>query len=152
MELIRLENKNNEIFKEIIEWNYNWWGHNIDKDVFISNMEHSLNSDKLPQTYVAVEGNIPLGLFQIAYFDDLEARPDLSPWLINVFVGEKYRKKGVFNFMMNKLPEVLEKIQIKRLFLYTYHNDLYEKYGFKHIDDSINKNKEDIVKIYEYNI
>lgn len=26
MKVIRLEDKNNDIFNKICEWNYNWWG------------------------------------------------------------------------------------------------------------------------------
>lgn len=76
---------------------YNWWGIRDGKsyEEVRCNLEHSLNKDRLPQTYVALIDEEPAGMYQFAMFDDLDTRPDIYPWLINVYVDEKYRGKNV---------------------------------------------------------
>ena len=93
MKIIRLENSNNKIFDKICEWNYNWWGirnHESFEEVKCG-LEHSLNTDRLPQTFVALIDNEPVGMYQLSMCEDLNSRPDIYPWLINVYVDENYR-------------------------------------------------------------
>ena len=90
MKIIRLENSNNKIFDKICEWNYNWWGirnHESFEEVKCG-LEHSLNTDRLPQTFVALIDNEPVGMYQLSMCEDLNSRPDIYPWLINVYVDE----------------------------------------------------------------
>lgn len=137
MSIIRLEDKNNFIFEKICEWNYNWWGIRDGKNYeqVRCNLEHSLNKERLPQTFVALMGEEPAGMYQLAMFDDLESRPDLYPWLINVFVDEKFRGKGVFRALMNTVNGHAKKANLQELYLYTEHVGLYEKFGWKFIGE-----------------
>lgn len=80
-------------------------------------------------------GEEPAGMYQLAMFDDLESRPDLYPWLINVFVDEKFRGKGVFRALMNTVNGHAKKANLQELYLYTEHVGLYEKFGWKFIGE-----------------
>ena len=110
MKIIRLENSNNKIFDKICEWNYNWWGirnHESFEEVKCG-LEHSLNTDRLPQTFVALIDNEPVGMYQLSMCEDLNSRPDIYPWLINVYVDEFYRGNHVCRELMKTVEEKMQ--------------------------------------------
>lgn len=137
MKIIRLEDDNNFIFEKICEWNYNWWGRRDGKSVeeVRCNLKHSLNKHRLPQTFVALIGEEPVGMYQLAMFDDLDSRPDIYPWLINVYVDEKFRGKNVCRKLMETVNENAKKANLQELYLYTTHIGLYEKFGWEFVEE-----------------
>lgn len=155
MEIIKLENSNNDIFDKICEWNYNWWGirNNDSFEAVKCYLEHSLCKDRLPQTYVALIDNQPVGMYQISMSDDLETRPDIYPWLVNVYVDENFRGKGICKEMMNTVSENAKKMNLTELFLYTKHIGLYEKFGWKFIQEvKTFRNDSPIERLYKLKI
>jgi GNAT superfamily N-acetyltransferase len=155
MEIIRLEDSNHYIFDKICEWNYNWWGvrNNDSFEKVKCNLEHSLCTERLPQTYVAIIDNEPAGMYQLSMSDDLDSRPDIYPWLINVYVDEKFRGKNVCKELMNTVKENAKKADLTELFLYTKHIGLYEKYGWEFVEE-VRTFKEDspIERLYRLEI
>lgn len=138
MKIIRLENDNNEIFEKICEWNYNWWGikNNRTMEEVKENLRHSLCiKDRMPQTFVALINKVPVGMYQISMCEDLESRPDIYPWLINVYVDEKYRGKNVARELLNTVKDNAKKIGLSEIYLYTKHVGLYEKFGWIFIEE-----------------
>ena len=96
LELKQLINVDNDILNTITAWMYNWWGikDGYSFDGVKCFMEHSLQKDRLPQTYGLFIDNKIIGMFQLTY-EDLAVRPDIYPWLANVYIDEKYRKMGL---------------------------------------------------------
>lgn len=137
MKIIRLEDSNNDIFEKICEWNYNWWGvrNNDSLEKVKCYFEHSLCKDRLPQTYVALIDNEPVGMYQLSMSDDLDSRPDIYPWLVNVYVDEKFRGRNICRELMNTVSENAKKANITELFLYTKHIGLYEKFAWEFIEE-----------------
>lgn len=136
IEIIKLEDSNNEIFDIICKWNYNWWGkrnHNSFEEVRC-NLKHSLCKNRLPQTFVALIDGKPVGMYQLSMTEDLESRPDIYPWLINVYVEEKYRGHHIGRKLLETVNENAKKANLKELFLYTKHRGLYEKFGWEFIE------------------
>ena len=147
MKLIRLTDKNSPEFLSVLEWNYNWWGVPQGKSYneVKCQMEHSLCAgDKLPQTFVALDMGEPVGVYQLSMVDDLAGRPDIYPWLINVFVPNEHRGKNICREMMNSVKENAKKAGIKELYLYTSHVGLYEKFGWEFVEfvDTFKENSE----------
>ena len=95
LEVRKLVNVDNETLDKISEWMYNWWGKRdgYSKDAVKCFMQHSMEDNRLPQTYGTFLDNEIIGMYQFAY-DDLSVRPDIYPWLANVYIDEKYRGKG----------------------------------------------------------
>lgn len=138
MQIVRLENSNNKYFDKLCEWSYNWWGiqNNDSYDEVKSILEHSLCvGNRLPQTYIALLNDEVVGMYQFSMADDLYCRPDLYPWLINVYVDEKYRGRGICKEMMNTVSANAKLLGINELYLYTKHIGLYEKYGWEFIQE-----------------
>lgn len=133
MEIIKLEDKNNYIFDKICDWYYNYWGikNNESMEEVKCTFSYSLNNKKLPQTFVALIDQVPVGMYQIAITDDLNSRPDIYPRLINVYVDEKHRGKGICKELMNSVYENAKNIGLTELYLYTKHIGLYEKFGWE---------------------
>jgi len=137
MQIIRLEQADNEIFEKVVEWNYNWWGKKTGKtqEQVRYLFEHSICiEDRLPQTFVAILDGVAVGMYQLSMTDDLFGRPDIYPWLINVYVDEQYRGRNICKELMLTVPQKAKDIGIKKLFLYTSHVGLYEKYGWELVE------------------
>lgn len=155
MEIIKLEDSNNYIFDKICEWNYNWWGirNNNTYEEVKCYLEHSLCKDRIPQTYVALVDNQPVGMYQISMSDDLETRPDIYPWLVNVYVDENFRGKGICREMMNTVSKNAKKLNLTELFLYTKYSGLYEKFGWKFVEEiKTFRNDSPIERLYKLEI
>lgn len=133
IQVIRLEDSNNKIFEKVVDWNYNWWGKDSGKSIeeVRCSMEHSVNIERLPQTFVALLDGEPCGMYQLSMSDDLAGRPDIYPWLINVYVDEKFRGRGICKELMLTVKKNAENAGLSELYLYTHHVGLYEKYGWE---------------------
>ena len=87
-------------------------------------------------------------------YDDLDVRPDIYPWLANVYIEEKYRNKGYGRILIENATKVAhDVIQFNELFLYTKHIGLYEKFGWKYIGDiDTFKDESRIERLYKLDI
>jgi len=137
LELIRLEECEGDVFETVVDWNYNWWGspRGESREQVRYLIAHSVCRDRLPQTFVAMDGETPVGMYQFSMTDDLYGRPDLYPWLINVYVPEEHRGKNICRFMMERVAETAKNAGLDTLYLYTSHVGLYEKFGWKLIGE-----------------
>lgn len=137
LEIKQILELNNKQLDRMTTWMYEWWG----KDDGLSVEEvqcfltHSIEKDRLPQTYgLFLNGKI-IGMYQFSY-NDLEVRPDIYPWLANVYIDKKYRNKGYARYMLNSVKDnARKKLSFNELFLYTKHIDFYEKFGWKFVSD-----------------
>lgn len=132
----RLEKFQSDDLEKISHWMYEWWGQ--EEDYTLEKIQerflHCLCVDKIPQTFVAKINDQIVGIYQFA-MQDVDTRPDIYPWLCNVYVDSNYRHLGVGDAMMKTVYQHMQDIHIKELYLYTHHDRFYEKYGWEHIDD-----------------
>lgn len=140
---------------KITEWMYEWWGKNemLTFEQVKSFVKHSIQDKKLPQTYGAFINDEMIGMYQFSY-DDLFSRPDIYPWLANVYVDEKYRNNGICRMLMESVKEnAKNNLQFNELWLYTKHVNLYEKFGWEYVSDIDTYIKEQrIQRLYKLNI
>lgn len=119
----------------ITEWMYNWWGA---KEAYSLEevrccMEHSLQENRLPQTYGLFLKDVLIGMYQFTN-TDLFSRPDIYPWLANVYIDKKYRKKGYGTFLLSSIKQMAtENSGANELYLFTEHEGLYEKFGWEFV-------------------
>lgn len=133
-QIIEIDDKNLEI---MTNWMYKWWGkeEGYTFDSVKCFIKHSFQKDKLPKTYGLFSDGTIIGMFQFTY-EDLEVRPDIYPWLANLYVDEKYRKKGVSRILLDKINEIAKiELNFDELYLYTKHIGLYEKFGWKYVSE-----------------
>ena len=136
LEVRKLVNIDNETLDKLTEWMYNWWGKRdgYSKDAVRCFMQHSMEDNRLPQTYGTFLDNEIIGMYQFAY-DDLSVRPDIYPWLANVYIDEKYRGKGYGRELLESVfDNAKENVNFDEIFLYTKHIGLYEKFGWTFLE------------------
>ena len=140
----QLTNIDKQTLETMTKWMYDWWGeengYNIEAVQCF--MEHSLMKDRLPQTYGLFLDNKIIGMYQFAY-EDLSIRPDIYPWLANVYIDHEYRGKGYARILLENVKKTArEVIKFDEIFLYTKHIGLYEKFGWEYVSDLDTYNKE----------
>ncbi|MEG0826321.1 MAG: GNAT family N-acetyltransferase [Bacilli bacterium] len=127
---------NTKYLDELSLWMYNWWGKDEEwsLDKIKEYLKNSCNDEKLPQTYIALENTEVVGMCQISMYD-LDVRPDLYPWLNNVYIKLEKRNLGISKLLIEYVIKEAKKMNLQELYLYTTHIGLYEKYGFKFISN-----------------
>lgn len=119
------------------EWMYHWWGKDEghSREEIRCYMEHGMQGDRLPQTYGMFLDGTLIGMYQFR-LDDLFARPDLYPWLANVYLEPAYRSRGYGAVLMEKIRSTAgESLPFRELYLYTTHAGLYERYGWEFVSE-----------------
>ena len=118
------------------KWMYDWWGkaENYSYKAVYSYMLHSLQGKRLPQTYGLFLDETLIGMYQFT-MEDLFSRPDIYPWLANVYIDKAYRAYGYGRFLLNSVKKTAEKAGLKELYLFTTHEGLYEKFGWDFIQE-----------------
>ncbi|MEG1805984.1 MAG: GNAT family N-acetyltransferase, partial [Clostridia bacterium] len=135
IEIKKLTDKNDPDIEKICDWLFAWWGEfeGFTKEKMRAYVTNSLMENKIPQTFGAFDDGQLVGIYQFS-MQDCEVRPDIYPWLINVFVEKSHRGHGIFKKMMESIPQTARDVGIKTLFLFTDHVDLYEKFGWKFVE------------------
>jgi GNAT superfamily N-acetyltransferase len=84
-----------------------------------------------PQTIVLVADGVPVGTASLA-LQDLEERPDLTPWLAGVFIIPEMRGRGYAYRLLEAFDEACYAASIDTAWLYTTSaQDLYLKVGWR---------------------
>ncbi len=138
----------------LCEWNYNWWG--VEEEKSKEYVEHflkySFHKDKLPLTIVVFnEQNEEVAMCQIT-MHDLDVRPDIYPYLANLYVQEDYRGNGIVKLLIDRALSEAKRLGLSELFLYTKHVGLYEKYGWEFIGEIDTFLLPRIQRLYKINI
>ena len=131
IELKQITQKDNA-FYTICEWMKEWWEkeENLSYAETQAIMDRSISVTDFPRTYALFVDEKVVGAFQFTLFD-LHVAPNIYPWLANVFVAKDERGKGYSVHLIEKAVSLAKNIGIKRLWLFTHHENLYERYGFK---------------------
>lgn len=156
-----------QAFKQIVDFNYEWWGCpngqysydeveeyylrsceplksalqtvNTQQNIVVDKVERvNISTPRLPLTYGAfTEVGELAGSFQIAMADDIMTRPDVYPWVVNVFTVPEFRGYGVCRAMMESLSQIMASYgsAMTTLYLHTTHGNLYEKFGWEYVED-----------------
>lgn len=134
---------------------FHWWG---ERDGYSLEevkcyMKHSLLKDRLPQTYGLYLDDTIIGMYQFTY-EDLSIRPDIYPWLANVYIDENYRGKGYARILLESVKITATRISnCKELYLYTKHENFYEKFGWHFLSEIDTYSKEPrIQRLYKFDI
>lgn len=117
----------------IARWMYSWWGEaeGYSVEAVRCSMENSLNEKRLPVTFGMYLGGELIGMYQFTY-SDLFPRPDIYPWLANLFIAPEYRGMGYGKKLIASVSKnASESLDFDELFLFTRHAGLYEKYGWE---------------------
>ena len=95
-EIIKMTSAGEADLDKMTGWMYTWWGkeQGFSREAVRCYIEHGMSACGLPQTYGLWDGGELIGMYQFLYCD-LEVRPDLYPWLANVYIEKERRGRGL---------------------------------------------------------
>lgn len=137
MVIEKLTDKSSKHFQVICDWQRNWWGAEYKEGKVEEFMSRCLYENRIPQTYIALDSNEVVGMYQIDMYDGVDVRPDYYPWLVNVYVDDKKRGNGICANLMEHAKQSFISLGLKRVYLYTDHINLYEKYGWIYLEEVV---------------
>ncbi|MBR3383205.1 MAG: GNAT family N-acetyltransferase [Clostridia bacterium] len=130
---VRMLTESDELAR-ITDWMYGWWGlrEGYTREAVNACMAHSLRVSGLPRTFGLFLGEELIGMYQFT-LSDLFVRPDVYPWLANVYIDEKHRGLGFGREMLRSVAGNAASVGLRELYLFTEHTGLYEEFGWEFI-------------------
>lgn len=106
-------------------------------------------SKSLPITLVAVENATILGSVNVLE-NDLPLRPDIAPWLAQLFVFPNFRRQGAGAFLVAGAIAEARKLNRPIIYLYTSGTlpDYYEKLGWSRMEEIAYLGKRRVIMAY----
>ncbi|MDQ2787255.1 MAG: GNAT family N-acetyltransferase [Chloroflexota bacterium] len=118
----------------VARWQWGEWGHLDPTDSLaarITSLRDQTASNHIPTTYLALDGDAPLGSASLVAHD-MDTHGELSPWLASVYVTPAARGRGVASALVRHTVRQAAAMSIARLYLYTPDaQGLYEKLGWQ---------------------
>ena len=84
----------------------------------VASYAQRVNTDTLPLALVAIYHDRVIGTGSLK-LQDLDVRPQLTPWMGGIFVVKEYRGRGVATALIHQLIKEARRLSIKRLYLWT---------------------------------
>lgn len=100
-------------------------------DTFAADLKRSLGAHPVPSTWVLVAGTTVMGSVSVIEHD-LDSRPELTPWLANLWVDQEWRGRGLGKQLVLHACEQGRQRGLERLYLYTpEHAAFYQALGWE---------------------
>ncbi len=110
------------------QWSYLNPGYSLEART--AEMQHYLGEASIPAMYVAIDNYNLLGSAAIIA-SDMDTRPELTPWLANMFVNPDYRKMGIGLALVQHVVAEARQQGLARLYLFTPDQEaFYAKLGW----------------------
>ena len=88
----------------------------------------------IPSIFIAASGNQLVGSAALVE-NDMDTKPELTPWLAAVYVKEAFRHQGVATDLIAPCETEAARSNAKTWYLYTeFASRLYEKLGWLHLE------------------
>ena len=122
-----------EFLPTLAQWQHNEWGHLRPGDSVearSARLQSYSQRDGIPLTVVALQNGELLGSASLVR-NDMETRPELTPWLAGVLVAPEYRRRGVGAELVRRVMAEAATQKIPILYLYTVHSEnFYDNLGW----------------------
>jgi len=107
--------------EQLAQWHFAQWGpfnptNTVERR--IERLQGHLERGRVPQTFVAVDGQRLLGSASLVAAD-LPSRDDLSPWLASVYVDPPFRNRGVGAALVKRVAQEAQLLGFPTLYLFT---------------------------------
>jgi len=112
-----------------------FWRHNgHSPDLTLDAVRKSVTARPMPRTFILLAGGEPLGTASLAA-QDLDERPDLTPWMAGVFVEPHARGRGYAAHLIAAVEDECRATSISTLRLYTRTAErIYARAGWRTIE------------------
>ena len=84
-----------EHVERVVDWNFRFWGKVTGRSRagYVARVRGYLSRGTLPTVLVALVDGAPVGTVAVN-LDDMSIRPDLAPWICNLYVDQAGRGRG----------------------------------------------------------
>lgn len=128
-----------QFIEQLARWHFAQWGlMNPTNDVGrrMERLRGHLEPGRVPQTFVAVEGEQVLGSASLVAAD-LPERSDLSPWLASVYVDSPFRNRGIGGQLVNRVAEEAQSLGFPVIYLFTPDRAaFYARLGWQEVEQN----------------
>jgi len=117
----------------VVSWLNEEWGTIKNESIDQTLAYLSRNTFENPGAFVliALENGSPVGTASLV-FDDMPTRPELSPWLADVYVVKTERKNGIGRKLVEAVEAEASRLTLSKIYLFTASNTaLYELLGWQ---------------------
>ena len=136
MEIFPLADKK-EFIAELVELHHAAWKHlnpSLTLDGRAEAIAEAAGREGIPSIFIAVSGNQLVGSAALVQ-NDMDTKPDLTPWLAAVYVKEAFRHQGVATDLIARCEIEAARSNASVWYLYTeLASGLYEKLGWRHLE------------------
>ena len=125
--------------EKAIHYIHSKWGNSGNYLFYQDAISHSSmeSENKLPKFYLMVKENRIVGCYGLI-INDLISRHYLFPWFACLFIEAEERGKQLCRDLFEHAKIEVSKMGYDKMFLTTDHDGLYEKFGWKRIEDGYN--------------
>lgn len=100
----------------------------------IERLQTHLQPGTIPTTFVAREGDELLGSASLVV-NDLDIRPELTPWLASVYVTPRARFQGVGTLLVQRVMQEARDLGVPQLYLFTLDQErFYTRLGWQLVE------------------
>lgn len=104
------------------EWGYLYPEHTL--EIRRQLVTERANKDRIPLTLVAIEDNEPVGTVCLK-IDDMDTRPELTPWLASLYVEKTHRRQGIGAKLVAAIESEAARLGVKKLYLFTPDSEIF---------------------------
>jgi GNAT superfamily N-acetyltransferase len=138
----------------IAKWRFEQWGHQIPGSSLASFAHwarEGLRDDGLPQTWISLSSWRVTGVAGLSKHD-IHTRPDLSPWLVGVYVNKDDRGQGIGSALVDHVVRQAAKMGIKKLWLFTPDKEhFYRRLGWQRVEQMYYRGEDVVIMNIEPN-
>ncbi len=132
MQIYNLKDKI-EFLDEVAQLEYYEWADNkeFNEQERIKNKKAkilNMLSDNSFCKLILIEENVLIGFISI-FPHDCDEEPNLTPWYATMYIKKEYRKKGYSKILNDAILKEADNRGFDRLYLKSYLNNYYEKFG-----------------------
>jgi GNAT superfamily N-acetyltransferase len=118
-------------------------------ETLVSEFEERTTRHRIPETFVAVKDDEPLGMASIVKHD-LTTRKELSPWLAAVYVSPESRNRGIGSRLVRTVMQEAETLGLERLYLLTPNKvRFYSRLGWRVLEHTEYRGENVAIMLYE---
>ena len=132
MQILDLRDEPQQI-PTLAKWHHQQWASlnpNGSLEKRIIKMQDYLSEECVPSTFIAKTSQL-LGSAAIVD-NDMETKPELTPWLASVFVAPEYRRQGIGSELVKHVMQKAKQAGIEAMYLFTPDQaNFYQKLGWE---------------------
>ncbi len=142
-----------ECIPTLASWIHSEWGYlmpDMSVDCIQENFKKHLVPHQIPQAFVAIRENKPVGTASLVAHD-MTTRMELSPWLAAVYVESEARRQGIGAQLVKTVMQEAKTLGLEKFYLFTPDQmNFYRFLGWKELEEIEYRGEQVTIMMYEF--